>query len=124
MPYIVSGSLDEEDEGVLSDLNSRYKKANNFVYHEIYKKSIDNGRVIRSFKTRDEYEKANLEKAFDYGFDTYVITIENTKEVILTEAGWLKAYEFYNRNAINELTNLHKDEIVSSSKFTNGRRVY
>ena len=118
MPYIISGSLDEDDDSILSDLNSRYKKANNFVYHEIYKKSLDSGKVIRSFKTRDEYEKVNLEKSFDYGFDTYAITIENTKEVILTEAGWLKAYEFYNRNAINEMTNNHKNEIISSGRFT------
>ena len=122
-PYIVSGQLDsleidEDDKEQLQDLNSRYKKANNFVMEEIYKKWLADRRVVRYYETYEEFSEINSERNYNYGPNVYAVAIGSTNQVMLTEMGWLKAYEFYCRNKVNELTEEYKNDIIASHDFS------
>ena len=121
-PYIVSGSIESLDNSVndneiLKDLNKRYDKADNFVMEEIYKKSLNDGRVVKFFASYEEFSAVNNDKAYNYGPNVYAVAIEETNQVFLTEAGWLKAYQFYCRNAINKLANEHISQIIDNRNF-------
>lgn len=121
-PYIVSGNMESLDNAtdesdILTDLNRRYDKANNFVMEEIFKKSLNDGRVVKCFSTYDDFNAINRNKNYNYGPNVYAVAIEETKQVFLTEAGWLKAYQFYCQAAINKLANEHIEQIVSSRSF-------
>ena len=125
-PYVVSGSLEtlgdteEERKKILKELNKRYNKANQFVLTEIYKESLTSGMAVKVFETKDDFRESNQEHAYNYGPDVYAIAINETKEVILTEAGWLKAYQFYFRNDLNKLANEHMMQIMGNKDFRIG----
>lgn len=121
-PYIVSGSMESldssiSDTDILKDLNKRYDKANNFVMEEIYKKSLNDGRVVKCFSSYDDFNAMNHDKNYNYGPNVYAVAIEETNQIFLTEAGWLKAYQFYCQAAINKLANEHIEQIVNSRNF-------
>lgn len=122
-PYVVSGSLEtldgslEEQQDIQKELDKRYQKANNFVMEEIYKKNLDDSRVVREFDTYDEFELSNQHYNYNYGPNVYAVSINQTKQVFLTEAGWLKAYQFYHRNTINQLAKEHIKQITEGSNF-------
>ena len=113
-PYVISGSHDDEE---MNNLAIHYQMANAFVLEEIYKKSLDDKKVIKHFSTKEEFELDNYKHNFDYGKDIYLCVIDDTKQIVLTEAGWLKAYSFYNRASINKLANSLKEDITKNSSF-------
>lgn len=110
-PYVIAGNGDEE---LIDDLTSSYKKANLFVLEEIYKKGK---KVVKHFANKEEFEIDNYHHNFDYGKDIYLCIMDDTKQVVLTEAGWLKAYSFYKRNSINKLANSLKEDIIDDNSF-------
>lgn len=121
-PYIVSGNLESLDSSVndneiLKDLNKRYDKADNFVMEEIYKKSLNDSRVVKFFNSYEAFSAVNHDKVYNYGPNVYAIAIEETNQIFLTEAGWLKAYQFYCQNAINKLANEHISQIIDNRNF-------
>ena len=115
-PYVIAGI---EDKKKNKELKMQYKKANSFVYEEIYKKDKIGNKVVKHFPNKETFESENYNNNFDYGENIYLCIVDDTKEVILTEAGWLKAYVFYNRISINKISNKEniKTKILEDSSF-------
>lgn len=117
-PYIISGNEElEQIEG--KSISALYRDANRFVMKEIYQNKTEDNPHIKYFDTEDEFKEVNKNKNYDYGPDIYAIALKNSKQAFLTEAGWLKAFQYYNQNTLNELTNKPdiKKEIISSSIY-------
>lgn len=110
-PYVISGTKDNEK---IKNLELHYKMANSFVLEEIFKKEK---KGVKHFQDKRSFESENYYRSFDYGEDVYLYIIDDTKEIGLTEAGWLKAYVFYNRVSINKLANSLKKDIIENDLF-------